>query len=205
MWVPVERGTVGQRMACPVELGQLVSLQPRPFVKGTAVTISKPPLLTTLGLMDDKDARAQGYRFGLAEARRAWEAVWGRWAEDREAWKLIFMLGDYASMFRGEQERYLIAKMGGGRSYTTEPERGAHGEGAVPRAQQAGFARAARDHREAEAEQALRGALRRIEAEIKELSRHRTSLPAEALSDLQWLERRAARMKARLNGRAAPA
>jgi hypothetical protein len=196
-WLPVTRGPSGERQGCPFERGQCVPLQARPGVKGERITIIDVKL-TTLGLMTDADATQQGYLGGLRGARAAWEAAYGTWSVDRECWALRFARGDHSAFYASHSEKYLRAKMGGGRSYTTDPARGVRGEGAVPAADLEAAARNAAKHRTEAAQLALKATLRTIEQSIRELAPHEASLDKQTKADLAWMRRRAARIRKEL-------
>lgn len=152
-----------------------------------------------LGELDDDDARRAGYVFGLSEARAAWERAHGRWRPDEEAWCVTFALGNYSSFISKHRERYL--RIGGG--ITTDPDLALREAGTVPSQEEMRFAAAAAWKREAAAHKALEAMLAAIEANVREMRAHKASLPQEAQQDLQWLERRAARMRKRLERPAA--
>jgi hypothetical protein len=197
MWLPVTRGTMNQIRSCPVEVGQLVGLQPRVGVAGLKVTVIEPPLLTTLATMTESWARLQGYTF-LAHAQEAWERSYGPWAPDTPAWAIRFAVGDHTALWRANAERYLKAKTGGGRSYTTDPALAAHGEGAVPRADEMRFAAAAAARRDAEQQEVLKSGLTAIRRQIKRMRAAEATLDDAGRKDLRWLERRAQQMAERL-------
>lgn len=197
MWLPVTRGSQGERQPCPFEVGQCVSLQPRSGVKGTKITVTAFSL-TTLGLMTDTDATQQGYLGGLRGARAAWEAAYGPWKPDREAWAVQFALGDHHKFYEDHAEKYLRAKMGGARSYTDVPGQGVRGEGAVPSAELEPMAARAAQQRELAATSALRIVLASIEREVRTMEPHEASLAKEVKVNLRWLRRRAAQIRREL-------
>jgi hypothetical protein len=65
------------------------------------------------------------------------------------------------------------------------------------------FASAAAAKREANAHRALEAVLTAIEASIRAMRDHKADLTKEARQDLEWMERRAARMRKRLERPAA--
>lgn len=204
LWLPVERGSMGQRKACPLELHQVVPLQTRPFEKGVKISIHEAPVLTTLGYMTLDSARRQGY-LNLTDARMHWERSYGRWSEDREAWAVQFVLGDFTRFFQSEPERYLRAKMGGARAYTTRPEEavgGARDAGlnAVPYEEDMRNARNAAAQRAAAAHTVAVEMLKGIEKAIAKAKPQLHELDAKARDHVKWLERRAARMRRELLG-----
>lgn len=194
MWMPVTRGSLGERQPCPFEVGQCVPLHPKPGVKGTRITVTSFSL-TTLGMMTDSDATHQGYVGGLCGARAAWEESYGPWREDREAWAIQFNLGDHSKIYADHAEKYLRAKMGGARPYTTLPGQGVRGEGAVPSADIEPMAERAARQREEAAKNALRQTLRTIEASIRDMEAHESSLDQQTKKDLRWMRRRAAQIR----------
>jgi hypothetical protein len=189
MWLPVERGSQGERKPCRFEVGQCVPLQVRPGTKSTRITVTEFSL-TTLAMMTDSDASAQGYLGGLRGARVAWERAYGPWRADREAWAVRFILGDHSALYAQHAERYLTRKMGGGRSLTTDPARAARGEGAVPSFEQMQYAAAAADRRQMEARKALERFLRVMRAEEALLAPHQGSYSEEQKLALDRLRRR---------------
>jgi hypothetical protein len=194
MWRPVTRGSQGERQPCPFEVGQCVPLQPKPGVRGTKITVTSFSL-TTLGMMTDSDATQQGYLGGIRGARAAWEAVYGSWRDDREAWAILFNLGDHSAFYRDHAERFLNRKLGAARDYTYDPAKAVRGEGAVPSADLAPMAARAERQREEAAEKALRQTLRTIEASIRDMEPHESSLDKQTKKDLRWMRRRAAQIR----------
>jgi hypothetical protein len=192
MWFPAGRGTLGQLSPCTVELGQVIGFQVRAFTKSTRVTVAEKPFLTALGTMSATQARQQGYDTVQA-AREAWRRSYGQDRNDTLTWVFAFVLGDRSAFFAEHAERYLKAKMGGGRSYTTDPDRAVHGEGAVPDADLAGMAHLAGVCQEEEEQATLRETLRTIG---KEIAKHDGKpLPKEVAKEVAWLRRRAARLE----------
>lgn len=203
MWLPVERGAQGERKPCRFEVGQCVSLQVKPGQKSTKITIVEFSL-TTLGLMTDSDATAQGYVGGLPGARVAWERSYGPWRDDREAWAVKFNLGDHSALYAQHAERYLTAKMGGGRSLTTDPARAARGEGAVPSFEQMQYAAAAADRRQLEARKHLQRALKNIRTEIAGLAPHQGCFGEQEKLALDRLNRRVGSIEKHLDSERVP-
>lgn len=197
LWLPVERGSMGQRRACSLKTETVYSLQSRLFLKGVKVTVTNPPLLTTLGLMSDTDAARQGYRL-LSQARRAWESSYGPWRSDREVWSVEFVLGDLTWAYEKHAERYLRSKMGGKhpRAYTTNPGEAVGGVRnaslhSVPHEDQVRYASEAAARRAAEAQRALRQLLKGVEKAVDAIMAHRGDLSDEVIKELGYLERRA--------------
>lgn len=191
LWTPVARGELGEQLR-PFERGQVLSLQPRAGARGVRVTISEHPTLTSLGLLTPADARRQGYR-GVQAARDAWVHLHGDDDEDSLVWALAIVLGDRSEFFTDHSERYLRAKMGGARAYTTDPSQAVHGEGAVPAADLELYAERARQARESEEQNRLMASLTTIKNAIAELDG--CALSEEVKKDLAWMGRRAARIK----------
>ena len=202
MWLPVTRGSQGERQPCPFEVGQCVPLQPKPGVKGTKITVTGF-ILTSLGMMTDADATQQGYVGGLRGARTAWEAAYGAWSLYREVWAISFNLGDHSQFYRDHAERFLNAKLGAARDYTYDPAKAIRGEGAVPSADlQPMVARAALMRRQA-AQNQLRSTLRTIQASIRQMEPHEGELDQDTKKDLRWLRRRAGQIEKALGERVA--
>lgn len=196
MWLPITRGTVNQVQACPVELGQCVRLQPHVGAKSTAITITEHPLLTTLGLMTATDARHLGYS-SLQGALDAWRLSYGPPGDDVPLWVVRFIRGDRSGFYRARAEKYLKAKMGGARAYTTLPELGVFGEGAVPDADLASFAGDAFHDREDAAEAETKATLKTILKAIKSLEAH--DISADTRKEIAWMRRRAEKLREKLH------
>lgn len=194
MWLPVTRGTHGERQACPFEIGQCVPLQPKRGVKGVKITVVSFTL-TSLATMTDADATQQGYVGGVRGARDAWERLYGPWRGDCEVWAIRFNLGDHSKIYADHQERFLKAKLGGARDYTHDPSKAVRGEGAVPDADLAPMAARAALQRRQAAESQLRSTLRTIEASIREMEPHEGELARDIKKDLRWLRRRARQIR----------
>jgi len=201
LWVQVERGSQNQRKACPVEAHTLVSLQPAAFKKGVKVTLTGI-LLRAFFPVDIIDARSLG-SVSVAGAVAQWSKAYGRPTDDTEVWVISFVLGDRTAFYRKHAERYLKAKMGGGRTITTDPLLAARDEQAVPREDEMRYAAQAATERVTAAQDALWDTLAVLEREIKKLAPHRDGLDKAALQDLEYMERRAASMRRELRGRAA--
>ena len=107
---PMTRGEQGERLPAPVEPRKCVRLQSRPFAKGLPITVQLV-LPSTLGAMEQIDAERMGYR-NVAEARRAWEASYGRADDATPVWAVLFVHGNHEEFHEAHQERYLNAKMG---------------------------------------------------------------------------------------------
>jgi hypothetical protein len=197
MWLPVTRGSQGERQACPLEKGVVAKLCAKPGVKGVPITPTDI-VLTTLSAMTDSDATRQGCVGGLRGAREAWEGSYGAWNPDREVWHIDFNKGDHSDMYEKHQEKYLRRKMGGGRSYTDLPGQGVHGESAVPSSEVQPMAELAARQRELAAVAQLRTVLRNIERDIHTMEPHEASLAKEIKSNLRWLRRRAAQIRKEL-------
>ena len=192
MLLPVERGSTGARRGCPLEVHGVVKLQPKAGTRGTAVTVTET-VLSTLGMLSEADARTLGYKF-RAHALEAFVAAHGgQESDDREVWKVTFLLGDHSKFYAAHQERFLRAKMGGGRSLTTIPEQGVRGEGAVPDVDLAGFAAKARATREEEGRLRLQNALVQIREAIA--ATDGVELTEAARKDLAWMRRRCERLE----------
>lgn len=186
MWLPVTWGDLEERLPCPVELGQLVSLQTRPFEKGTRITVAEI-YLSHLGAMTTADARLQGYG-GVQSARASITEIHGALDDEHPSWVVRFLLGDHAEIFNEHAEKYLVAKMGGGRSYTTDPSKGAKGEGAVPTAELSAFAHRAIVAREDSKQKQWRELRKALAREIKAMRQH--ELDRDEEKELKRLERR---------------
>jgi hypothetical protein len=199
MLLPVERGTTGERRQCPLEVGKVVKLQERPFTRGVPITVTEITL-TTLAMMTEADARQQGCKFRAHALEAFVNSHGGQASDDREVWRVGFTLGDHSAFYRQHQERYLRAKMGAGRSYTTLPGQGVFGEGAVPDVELAGFAAQAAATRAEEGRLRLQNALVTIREAIADTDG--IEIAPEAQKDLAWMRRRAARIEKQL-GRAA--
>jgi hypothetical protein len=199
MMVPVERGSTGARRPCALAVETVVKLQPKAGVKGTAITVTEI-VLSTLGLLTDADARQQGYTFRADGLEAFVNSHGGQASDDREVWAVRFVLGDQTAFYRGHQERYLRRKMGGGRSYTTNPAEGVFGEGAVPDVELVGFAAQAAATREEEGRLRLQNALVTIRQAIAETDG--MEIAPEARKDLAWMRRRAARIEKQLTAAA---
>ena len=137
-------------------------------------------------------------------ARVAWEAAYGPWRADREAWAVKFNLGDHSALYAQHAERYLTRKMGGGRSLTTDPARAARGEGAVPSFEQMQYAAAAADRRQVEARKHLKRVLRNIHAELAGLAPHQGSFGEQEKLALDRLNRRVGSIEKHLDSDRVP-
>lgn len=194
LWAPATRGDLGERLR-PFDVGQVVSLQPRAGVGGVRVTVAEAPVLTSFAVLDHADARRAGFA-GRADALRDWSERHGAPTDDALLWSLAIVLGDRSEFFEQHAERYLRAKMGGGRAYTTIPEQGVRGEGAVPAAELATYAARARENRETEQHARLRAALCSIEDAITSLQGD--TLSTDTRKELAWMQRRAAKLAQRV-------
>lgn len=201
LWLPVVRGSSlgpgdrGHRRPCPVEAQTVVKLQPRIFVKGTAVTISET-VLTSFGVLGPADAREAGYKF-LAHARTAFEHSYGAMTGDTELWIVRFVLGDHTKGLAVHAERYLSA---GRLNLTSDPQRAAHGEQAVPLESEMKFARDAALRREAESAKALQRLHGRLYAAVTEIEGAGVDLSPSAREEVRWLRRRVKRIEKELAG-----
>jgi hypothetical protein len=167
MWLPTERGASNELLPCPVEVGQLVRLQPRPFAKAVPITVVRVDF-STLGVMTDAQARQQGHA-GLQAAREAWDRANGLGWDSTRAWVVRFALGNHVAFFAKHRERYLKRK---GVGITTDPRFAVRGEPAVTTEEEMQLARAARARRELEDRQEMQLRKERIEHEIAALRAH---------------------------------
>jgi hypothetical protein len=190
---------MGQRRACPVEEHACVSLQPAAFKKGVRVTITSV-VLRAFEPLSDTDVRNLGH-FSQEGARAAWRRSYGPVTPETTVWAVSFALGDRTAFYGQHAERYMKAKMGGGRSITTDPARAVRGEGAVPAEDEMRFAAKAALTRRVEAQKALERGVGVIEREVREMRGH--DLDEASRKDLEYLEDRAARMRKRLHPEAA--
>jgi hypothetical protein len=175
--VPLERGDLGEMLAAPVEVGQVVSLQPRPFVKGVRTTV------VGMALVDPSTVPQP--RVAVAPC-------------GERAWLMEFVFGDHAEFFAKHREQYLKAK---GVGLTDNPARGARGEPAVTTDEQLAFARQAREKRRLE-EQQRRGMHRRAIQTALDAMR-REGVDREREGDIRFIERRLAKMDRRAEDTAA--
>lgn len=152
--------------------------------------------------MSDASARAQGHAGGPRAAKAAFARSYGPADDDTEAWAIRFIRGDHSRFWTSNQTKYLRAKMGGGRPYTTDPGKALR-EHSVPDADQLQYAAVAEFEREAHAHAAAEQTLHEIEKGIKKLKPHRDELDEAVLKDLEWMERRARGLRAHLGLRPA--
>jgi hypothetical protein len=199
MLLPLERHSTGAALPCPVGVGDLVSLQTKPGVKGTKVTVVDVGL-SYLGAVTPAQAQQQGYA-GVQGAREAFERQHGRaGGDERPVWVVQFVLGDHTGFFASHRERYLIAKMGR-RSYTTDPDQAANGEPAVTESEQLELARAARERRNEDNRTVLREQRVIIRAALRRM--RDVELDRLVESELARLERRLERIDELLDRRQA--
>jgi hypothetical protein len=151
LWVPAERGSIGELKPCKHQPGDLVSLQPAPFVKGTAVTVTSiEPHPRLLDDMTDQDAALVGYQ-KIRLAKETWGRQHGQ-TIGRSVWVVHFALGDHTEFMDGHRERYLRRK---GVGLTDDPKKAIGTEPAVTTAEQLKLAAKAREKRGTEERQRL--------------------------------------------------
>lgn len=195
MWIPAPYGTyAGKRMPrpCTLEVGACIILY-KPFVKGVLITITETPCLVTAGNMTRGQAKQQGYKY-VQHALAALSAAHGPVTDDSEFWAIRFDIGDSSDLWDKHAERYLKAK---GVGITLNPDKGVFGEGAVPSAVDLEYANNARINRAAEAQRSIENALINIESELEKIRTHKGELCEGARKDVDFLERRAQRLRKR--------
>jgi hypothetical protein len=128
VWLPVEHGMSGEILPCSLEQDEQYSLQPAAFTDGIWVTVDRVER-RRFDSLTAADARGIGLRLDAVLA--AWRHEHGDTTPDLEVDVVAFTLGAQAAQRREMSERYLNAKLGGARDYTTDPAKAVRGEGAV--------------------------------------------------------------------------
>jgi hypothetical protein len=192
--LPLKRGPLGEMLGCPVAPGRSYRLQPKPFVKGTWITVTHV-VRVTLDELTDTDARREGH-FSAAGARHAWEQAHGTGV--RDVWVVTFVRGERTDFYRSASPRWLRRNMGSSRGdYTLDPAEGAAGEGdALTAEEQAVVTADARAKDASRAWQPIRGRGSRLEAELRELREELTAIDGDK-SKLDACQEKVVRLRRR--------
>jgi len=139
MLLPVGRGNGGEKLPCPIRAKACISLQPRPFVKGTKITVTTVEEWHS-GDLTDTDGR----RLGYPDLPRALAAFQHQHGIQENVWRVMFVLGDRTNFYFRHSERYLKRK---GTGLTYDPDLAVHGEPAVTEEESLTIARKAHNAR----------------------------------------------------------